>query len=432
MAASENLGIQAKPSVIEEPEFTNFNEVRDWPPRKKAVNFALVCSISFIGHFSSSIYYWAFDNFIDKRVFWTKVVTRSTSTPKSIHVFLPKRPIYVGAMFLYTVFSALTGISTHFSAFMTFRILQGLFSGVGLALGGGSCSDLYDSHARGRAMAIYVLCVITGSAISPIIGGYTATRLNWQWIFYILTMMGGVLFLLTLFFLQETIKRLPLEKNSSNLCANFWLPWRVVRRPETLCICLVQCAIFGWIYLIVVMLPTTLQSAYALSTDIVSLVYLAGGVGDGLGALTAGFLSDRLHRLRMLRNRDMARVEYRLVPAFYLSLPFALSGALLYGWSTQARMIYYVPMCGYFLYSFGSSSFITLSNSYIIEANRRYASTAVSVSQFLRIVCSMLFTAVSVRMYDQLSVGWHRFGRYYPGYVFLSGIGILPGVQVEK
>jgi MFS family permease len=123
----------------------------------------------------------------------------------------------------------------------------------------------------------------------------------------------------------------------------------VVRRPEILCICLVQCAIFGWIYLIVVMLPTTLQSAYALSTDTISLVYLAGGVGDGLGALTAGFLSDRLHRLRMLRNRDMTRVEYRFVPTFYLSLPFALFGALLYGWSTQARMIYYAPLCGYVL-----------------------------------------------------------------------------------
>jgi predicted MFS family arabinose efflux permease len=97
------------------------------------------------------------------------------------------------------------------------------------------------------------------------------------------------------------------------------------------------------------MLPTTLQSAYALSTDTVSLVYLAGGVGDGLGALIAGFLSDRLHRLRMLRNRDMTRVEYRLEPAFYLSLPFTLSGALLYGWSTQAQVIYYAPMCGYVL-----------------------------------------------------------------------------------
>lgn len=57
-------------------------------------------------------------------------------------------------------------------------------------------------------------------AISPIVGGYIATRLSWQWIFYFLTIMGGVLFLLTLLFLQETIKRPPLEKNPGSLCAN--------------------------------------------------------------------------------------------------------------------------------------------------------------------------------------------------------------------
>jgi MFS family permease len=63
--------------------------------------------------------------------------------------------------------------------------------------------------------------MFTIQAISPIIGGYTATRLNWQWIFYILTIIGGVLFLLTLFFLQETLERRPLEKKPGSLCANF-------------------------------------------------------------------------------------------------------------------------------------------------------------------------------------------------------------------
>lgn len=81
-------------------------------------------------------------------------------------------------MFFYTVFSILAGTSTHFGAFMTFRLLQGLFVGVGLALGGGSCSDLYDSHARGRAMAIYVLWYVLDQFIHDLLSVFFLLRHN--------------------------------------------------------------------------------------------------------------------------------------------------------------------------------------------------------------------------------------------------------------
>lgn len=67
-----------------------------------------------------------------------------------------KRWIYICSVFLFTVFGFLSGISTSFVSFLTFRLFQGAFAGVGAAVGGGSCADLFHDHEQGRAVGIYM------------------------------------------------------------------------------------------------------------------------------------------------------------------------------------------------------------------------------------------------------------------------------------
>lgn len=46
---------------------------------------------------------------------------------------------------------------------------------------------------------------ILGPAIAPIVGGYIDQYLGWRWIFYLKTIMGGVLTLLSYIFIKETL-----------------------------------------------------------------------------------------------------------------------------------------------------------------------------------------------------------------------------------
>jgi MFS family permease len=46
---------------------------------------------------------------------------------------------------------------------------------------------------------------ILGPTIAPLCGGYIDQYLGWRWIFYIKTIMGGVLTILTFLFVQETL-----------------------------------------------------------------------------------------------------------------------------------------------------------------------------------------------------------------------------------
>lgn len=46
---------------------------------------------------------------------------------------------------------------------------------------------------------------ILGPAVAPIAGGYIDQYLGWRWIFYIKTIMGGVLTVLSYVFIKETL-----------------------------------------------------------------------------------------------------------------------------------------------------------------------------------------------------------------------------------
>lgn len=49
--------------------------------------------------------------------------------------------------------------------------------------------------------------MIFGPSIAPVIGGYTSQYLGWRWIFYLKTIIGGVLTILTFIFVKETLYR---------------------------------------------------------------------------------------------------------------------------------------------------------------------------------------------------------------------------------
>lgn len=60
-------------------------------------------------------------------------------------------------MAFYVVFTIICGIASNLGLFFAFRVLQGIASSAGMAVGGGSVADLFSPQERGRAMSIFML-----------------------------------------------------------------------------------------------------------------------------------------------------------------------------------------------------------------------------------------------------------------------------------
>lgn len=115
------------------------------------------------------------------------------------------------SLVLYCVCTIVCGVSKNLGLFFTFRLLQSIFASAGQAVGGGSISDMFQPHERGRAMGLYMLGTILGPSIAPVCGGYINQNLGWRWIFYIKTIIGGAFAILSFFLIPESLY-VPAEK----------------------------------------------------------------------------------------------------------------------------------------------------------------------------------------------------------------------------
>lgn len=72
------------------------------------------------------------------------------------HVYI-FRWVYIISTALYTAFTIICGIATNLGLFFAMRVLQGIASSAGMAVGGGTVADLFVQHERGKAMSIFML-----------------------------------------------------------------------------------------------------------------------------------------------------------------------------------------------------------------------------------------------------------------------------------
>ncbi|KAG1106918.1 hypothetical protein G6F42_016564 [Rhizopus arrhizus] len=325
-----------------------------------------------------------------------------------------RRWIYIVAMVLYTVCTIICGISTNLGLFFAFRLLQGIFACAGQAVGGGSVSDIFEPHERGKAMSIYILGTILGPAVAPIVGGYIDQYLGWRWIFYIKTIMGGVLVILNFIFLKETLY----TPNSKILAppANFkerltrlkFNPFgslELLLKKEVALVCLPISIAFGWFYFLVTILPQTFGSVYKFSTGSIGLCYLAGGIGNTSGSIFAGAISDKLYHKAVAKNSGETVKEFRLRP-IYIGVPLIALGSVMYGWFLHVPTHFMGPLVSYTIATFGIMFTITVANTYLVDSNHTKAASVVSVNNFTRNICGMIFSLTAVQIRTSLGDGW--------------------------
>ncbi|CAO3627589.1 unnamed protein product [Mucor fragilis] len=83
-----------------------------------------------------------------------------------------------------------------------------------------------------------------------------------------------------------------------------------------------------------------------------------------------------------------------------------VTGSLLYGWLLHAHTHFMGPLVGFGLFSFGLMVSIAATNTYLIEANTFRAASAVSLNNFTRNMCGMIFSLTGVQIRGSLGDGW--------------------------
>jgi EmrB/QacA subfamily drug resistance transporter len=112
------------------------------------------------------------------------------------------KTVFLIALALFTVGSALCAFAPNEQALIAFRVLQGIGGGALLPVAMAIIFRLFGPTERAGAMSLLMIPLLLGPAFGPVLGGYLATNFSWNAIFTINLPIGVVAFILALLVLR--------------------------------------------------------------------------------------------------------------------------------------------------------------------------------------------------------------------------------------
>ena len=136
-----------------------------------------------------------------------------TSYILSLAVFIPvsgwiadrfgSRKVFAGALFVFTVASALCGAVHSLPELIVTRVLQGFGGAMMTPVGRLILLRSFPRSELVAAMTYVTVPAIIGPTIGPVLGGILTTYANWRWIFYVNVPIGIIGIFLALRFVED-------------------------------------------------------------------------------------------------------------------------------------------------------------------------------------------------------------------------------------
>ena len=106
------------------------------------------------------------------------------------------RRVWLCAVTVFVVSSALCGASWSLGALIGFRVLQGIGGGLIMPVGMSLIARTAGPERMGRVMSVVGVPMLLVPVLGPVLGGVIVEEISWRWIFYINVALGALAFIL--------------------------------------------------------------------------------------------------------------------------------------------------------------------------------------------------------------------------------------------
>ena len=117
------------------------------------------------------------------------------------------KKLYILAISLFTIGSALSGMAWSNNSMIVFRVVQAIGGGLMSPVGMSIVYAIFPIEERGKALGIWGVAAMAAPALGPTVGGYILSNLDWRLLFYINVPIGifGTIFAVLL--LKDTPRK---------------------------------------------------------------------------------------------------------------------------------------------------------------------------------------------------------------------------------
>jgi DHA1 family bicyclomycin/chloramphenicol resistance-like MFS transporter len=201
-----------------------------------------------------------------------------------------RRPLLAG-LALYTVAGLLCALASDVWVLVALRLVQGIGGAFGLVIANAVVRDRTAGAAAARVFALLMLVAGVAPVLAPIGGGQLLRVTGWQGIFVALAALGGVILLVSLIGLPETLP--PLRRRPGGMRAIRPVFTRLLADRVFVGYVLANGLAFAAMFAYISGSPYVLQEIHGLSPQAYSGVFAV----NALGLVAAAQLSGRLvHR----------------------------------------------------------------------------------------------------------------------------------------
>ncbi|KAJ5369459.1 hypothetical protein N7509_014071 [Penicillium cosmopolitanum] len=352
-------------------------------------------------------------------------------------IFAPLSEIYgrsqiyhIGNIF-YTLFSVGCALAPNIPALLIFRLLAGFVGGVPVTNAGGTIADMIPRHQRGLISSISNATILLAPTIAPAGGGFLSESQGWRWVFWLMTIMSGLVTAASFLILEETYSPVLLQRkatlmqketgNAIYVPRNPEIPlagkvWQAMRRPIVLLgtnpiviIASIYLAIvYGVTYLLFTSIPEVFRNSYHWSEGSLGLATLGIGVGSLISLFLTGRYSDRLLLQRQQKMGDdhgLSDPRTRLLFLFPAAVCLP-TGLILYGWTAQYQTHWILPIIGTMIFGMGMLFSFNSISTYLVDVFSKYAASALAAVSLVRCIAGGLVPLSGPDLYERMGYGW--------------------------
>ncbi|WP_158890561.1 MFS transporter [Amycolatopsis anabasis] len=209
-----------------------------------------------------------------------------------------RKPILIGAVLLFSAFSAISGLMSGFLGLLAARALMGIAEGAVLPVAQSLMVEASAEHRRGLNMGLVQgsSAGLLGGILSPLVVVWTAEHFGWRVAFYVTIVPG----LLLAAWIWKSVREVPPGgpvRTVEEPVAEPKPTLRQVLRERNIVLCvLIACCYLTWFVVIITFTPTYLTEVKGFSPGTMSAVMTCFGVAWVLWGFLTPAVSDRIGR----------------------------------------------------------------------------------------------------------------------------------------
>lgn len=225
-------------------------------------------------------------------------------------------------LLIYAAVSVLMAFTTSIWIFICLRFIQGFTGAAGIVIARAAARDIYSGKNLTKAFAL--LALVSGAApiLAPISGGFVLNFGSWELIFFIIALIGLLLFLSVTFLFKET---LTVENRSEGTIFAVVKTFGDLFKDKVfLGIAFTQGLISSSMFAYIAGSPFILQNIYEVSPQQFSLIFALNGLGIIIAAQTAGRLSATVDETHLLSSGVLLSVTGSILLIIVIALDLSL------------------------------------------------------------------------------------------------------------